>query len=179
MHLRLVSEDGRDADGTETFGIQRERGGTGGACPEQEAPPGLTLYEFGYRGWRLGDIARATASPAPGIIVVDIRFAVPRAGPRSAGWFAAGLQGRYRHIRALGNPNFRGGPIRLLDEREGLRSLLDLNRLHPGRLALMCACPRYEACHRRAVVEALERRGIPVAVRPLPEPPTAEQGGLF
>lgn len=174
MGLRLIGRDGRDRDGTETRGIQRDSGGSGG-----RSRPSLDLYEFGYRGRRLADIARATAAPAPGILVVDIRYAVPPSGPRSAGWFAAGLQGRYRHLRALGNVNYRGGPIRLLDEAEGLRSLLDLDREHPGRLALMCACPGYASCHRRAVVEALERRGVPVTVRPLPDPPTAEQGGLF
>jgi hypothetical protein len=176
MELRLSGWDGRDTDGTEHRGVERRDGGNGGSQAVHE----LTLFEFGYRGRRLADIARATASPAPGIVVVDVRYAVPREGPKSSRWFTSALQGRYRHIRALGNVNFRGGPIRLLDADAGIAALLDLNRAHPGRLALMCACEGYEHCHRRSIVEAIRARGIDVVVAPLPSPPpAAEQGGLF
>jgi uncharacterized protein (DUF488 family) len=63
---------------------------------------------------------------------------------------------RYVHVPQLGNVNYRqrGQPIALRDAEAGLQVVTDL--LKAGySVVLLCACLRYERCHRKLVAEQL------------------------
>ena len=68
------------------------------------------LYTFGYGG-RRPDQLRTLAVRLDGVLV-DIRFSPRSRIPDwSAGRLRKVLGERYRHLPALGNRNYKGGPI--------------------------------------------------------------------
>lgn len=89
------------------------------------------------------------------MVPVDIRYS-----PRShwyPQWSGQALQktwgDRYRHIKALGNVNYRSAaPIQLMDADAGVRWAVAT--LKAGySLILLCACRDEERCHRKVVKE--------------------------
>jgi hypothetical protein len=92
-------------------------------------------------------------------ILVDIRFSVK--SMRKPGWSGSALRERYGKrylwIRELGNVNFyNGGPIKIHRPEEGIGRLV--TGLQKGyNLILLCTCSEYETCHRKKVVELLQK----------------------
>jgi uncharacterized protein (DUF488 family) len=68
--------------------------------------------------------------------------------------------GRYIHVPQLGNVNYkdRSLPIALANSEEGL-SIVQSYLQSGYSVVLLCACMRYEMCHRRVVAELLAAQG--------------------
>jgi len=133
---------------------------------KDETPPPLPvwlrnhgggLYSAGYASIPTAD-ELGQAAVALDAVVVDIRM---RAWSGKPGWSKVALlqtigPGYYTHIPALGNTNYKGGPIKLSDPQSGLT----LFGSHVGRerraAILLCGCADYERCHRKTVVELLQ-----------------------
>lgn len=113
------------------------------------------LYTFGYSG-RLPDQLQALVEQLDAV-VVDIRFS-PRS--RSPGWSAGRLQKllekRYRHLPALGNRNYKGGPIEFVDLKTGVVEVGELLRQQP--VILLCVYADVQRCHRLPAAEAIASR---------------------
>lgn len=62
----------------------------------------------------------------------------------------------------LGNRNYKGGPIDIIDLPGGLSALRALCEVHPGQVVVMCMCPRRPECHRHGVLNAFEGEGYTV-----------------
>ena len=85
-------------------------------------------------------------------VLADIRFApYGRFGFNKASLeqTCADVGIEYVHIKALGNAAYKkAGPVKLVDPiagRDEILSLMEGDR----RVAMMCACRRYESCHRQ------------------------------
>jgi len=134
------------------------------------------VYTTGYlSGWTPDVLAAAVAEH--GAVLCDIRF-MPRS--RVPGWNRAQLErlmgAQYQHIKALGNWNYRGGEVALVDLADGLRQVEVLLEEF-GSVVLMCACRDLQRCHRRLVAEEVRRQlGVPTAEL---HPPPGPQMTLF
>lgn len=79
----------------------------------------------------------------------------------SGGRLARLLSDRYRHLPALGNRNYKEGPIELVDVELGTAQVSELLAGQP--VILLCVCAEVERCHRRLVAEAVAiGYGVPV-----------------
>jgi uncharacterized protein (DUF488 family) len=118
-------------------------------------------------------------------LLVDIRYAP---GSKRPGFNAEDFRremGRdYVWMRYLGNKNFRGGDIELVDFEKGVKMIDTL--LEDGRpVVLMCACGRPDHCHRKVVGQLLQNIGFDVAELayepdpPKPQAPAWSQDPLF
>lgn len=66
---------------------------------------------------------------------------------------------RYTHIKALGNLNYRGGTIILVDAENGIKSLAAiLNWPGIDAIVLLCGCRDVHTCHRKVVAELAAER---------------------
>lgn len=114
------------------------------------------VYLVGYSGLtpeRLRNIATSL-----GATVIDIRF---RAGSRVACWNKSALAaslGRYRHVPALGNAEYKTGGMRIADYATGKAAI----EAAESPVILMCACKSPDGCHRTVVGEMLRRDGFDV-----------------
>lgn len=116
----------------------------------------LRLFEVGYRGRSVESIAMAVRD-VDGCLI-DVRMHAPPARPFSPSRFKALLGERYAHVRWLGNRNFRGGPIVIHDPTRGVRAALDVAATTgAAAMALMCACERFDLCHRKTVADLIAR----------------------
>lgn len=115
------------------------------------------LYHFGYSGQDVHAL-KAWLEAHDGRLI-DIRMKPSARDPRwRQAYLAKHLGPHYRHVPALGNVNFRGGPIELADPEAGLAALRAW--LQDGQtLVVMCICRDYQVCHRRTVAEVLEAAG--------------------
>jgi uncharacterized protein (DUF488 family) len=116
-----------------------------------------TVYSIGYAGVKV-DVFCAFVK-AHDLRVVDIRhrpFSRNAAYNRKA--LTARLGVRYVHIPALGNRNYKGGPIALVDEAQGLERVRAL--LATGPIALLCVCASAQTCHRTVVTDRLALEGF-------------------
>lgn len=88
---------------------------------------------------------------------------------------------RYRVAgKMLGNKNYKGGPIDIVDLATGIRGLkMYLDEGHD--LILLCTCTTYSTCHRSRIVDALQevRPSVQVVQPPKPELVKVEQSALF
>ncbi|BBL75475.1 DUF488 family protein [Methylomagnum ishizawai] len=132
------------------------------------ADTGKTLYTAGYgAGWTVEALDAAMRERHA--VLVDTRL-VPFS--RKPGWGRDALSAhfgprRYVHIKALGNLNYRGGPVELADAGEGIESLA-ARLAEPGidAVVLLCGCRDVRTCHRKVVAElAAERLGDRFALR--------------
>lgn len=114
-----------------------------------------SLYTFGYSGHQPEKLlALAEQLDA---IVADVRFSPRSRVPHWNGGRLAKLLGdRYHHLPALGNRNYKGGPIEIVDLEAGLAQVADLLAHQP--IILLCVCAEVERCHRRLVAEAISAR---------------------
>ena len=113
------------------------------------------LYTYGYSGrtpHKLQTLAEQLAA-----VVADIRF-----NPRSRipDWSGGRLQkllgDRYRHLPALGNRNYKGGPVEFVDLAAGIVEVGQLLRQQP--VILLCVCADVQRCHRLPAAEAISAR---------------------
>ena len=128
---------------------------TRGTAPVDPAP---TVYSFGYHGWKLAAVAPQLL--ARGLILVDIRL---KPYSRTPEWnqkrLEAALGANYLWLgESLGNRNYKGGPIDIIDLDRGLtaiRTLIDTNET----VVVMCMCPQVTECHRNVVLDRLRADG--------------------
>jgi uncharacterized protein (DUF488 family) len=128
------------------------------------------LYTLGYQGWRL-DAIQGTLGALQAVLV-DIRFAPHSRNPafRKA-HLQAQLGARYVHVQVLGNRNYQGGPIAIVDYPTGLRTIARLLDQW-GAGILMCVCAEVTTCHRKGVAEQLSADlGVPLEHLQRPAPP--------
>lgn len=110
----------------------------------------MHLFTYGYTGGSLQDLLRYAAE---GALILDIRYSP---GSRVPAWrkelLQAALGDRYEWCQALGNENYRGGPIKIANPQYGFRILRErLSTSYP--VILLCACGDWHFCHRRTVTE--------------------------
>jgi ASCH domain len=116
-----------------------------------------TIFTVGYQspGWTpqnlLAELERLDA------ILWDIRWQPYSSIP---GWSQVELQrllrDRYRHIKALGNDNFRGGTIKLNAPASILSIAGDTLAMRP--IVMLCGCRDVETCHRLTASEFVAQR---------------------
>lgn len=127
-----------------------------------------SLYTFGYSGKQPDALLALTeqldAIPygIRSVIVADIRFSPRSRIPQWNGGRLAKLLGdRYHHLPALGNRNYKGGPVEIVDLEAGVAQVADLLVHQP--VILLCVCADIQHCHRRLAAEAiLARYGVPL-----------------
>lgn len=117
------------------------------------------IHSFGYRSPNVPtffDFAKMTEDS----IVFDVRL--NPVSPMNPFWSKSNLQQHlhdYRHIPQLGNTNYRnkGKPPRIVALDKGTDLLLNLIRQN-YKCILMCACPEYNACHRKQIIDQLRKK---------------------
>jgi hypothetical protein len=129
---------------------------------------GTTVYTIGYQG-RTPEQLRRIAEERDAVIF-DIR---QYAGSRNPMWaksnLAKALAGRYRHVNALGNANYKGalgpGAGIVISDFDAGRAAIDAE----GRsVILMCACRDAEGCHRTTVANLLRATGAGYRIEEIP-----------
>lgn len=119
-----------------------------------------TVYTIGYNAdWTVAGLHETVESLDA--LLFDIRY-----NPWSpkVEWQKDNLQTafgeRYRHVRALGNANYRkGGGIAIADLPLGLRDVAAAGK----PVVLLCACSSPANCHRTIIADRLRIRGHPVS----------------
>ncbi|GCE06151.1 DUF488 family protein, N3 subclade [Dictyobacter aurantiacus] len=117
------------------------------------------VYALGYANPMI-DQKLHEAMTDPRCLLIDIRYRpISRWRPE---WRKSTLQAtwgtRYIHMQPLGNINYHTPelPIQLADPTECIKELAQL--LQSGTsLVLLCACKNYDTCHRRTVVNLLNK----------------------
>jgi uncharacterized protein (DUF488 family) len=126
-------------------------------------PPRHTIYSVGYTGYPIAAFEAFVA--AHGLRVVDVRL---KPFSRNAVYSGTRLKqrfgDRYLHVPALGNLNYKGGPIALADESVGLDVVRALAA--EGPVALLCVCADAATCHRTTITRTLAREGY--SIQPIP-----------
>ncbi len=90
-------------------------------------------------------------------MLIDIRFTAESQVMCWRKVYLKALLGeKYRHILNLGNRTFKEDKITIQNLNLGIETILNL----PFNLVLMCACEKIEDCHRRVIVEELEKREV-------------------
>ena len=123
------------------------------------------LYTMGYRAGWTPETLRMTMRESNAMLC-DIRY-MPhsRWHPEwNQGTLAKQFGSRYRHIKALGNRNYKnpGAPIDIVDLDDGIRQIEVLLSQFCYVIA-MCGCPQLGQCHRSIVAhEANYRLIIPI-----------------
>lgn len=112
------------------------------------------LYDIAYQSMKDAEtLARAIRKM--GAVLVDVRY---KPSSRDHQWrkpYLVRLLGKqYRHMKSLGNRNYKSGPIRLDEPEMGVYDLLKVLEQVP--VVIMCACWRRETCHRVKVIEIME-----------------------
>jgi uncharacterized protein (DUF488 family) len=119
------------------------------------------LYTWGYTGTRPADLVAYVAHLDA--VVLDVRWA---AWSRHEQWRPPALRdllgaARYRPMKALGNENYQGGPVKLHDPEAALAPVEALLHTQPG--ILLCACADPHQCHRSVAAQWLaERLGLAI-----------------
>lgn len=119
-----------------------------------------TIYTVGYATWTPEQL-RAEAQRL-GAVVFDIRMNPTSMRPE---WRKAALRqtfgSAYSHVPALGNRNYRGGPMELAAPARALP--LVQAQLARTPIILLCACRDWQSCHRSlAAAHLAEYTGVPV-----------------
>mgnify|MGYP001163357492 CR=1 FL=1 len=92
------------------------------------------------------------------LTVIDTRISPMSRNPGA--WDKTALEAllgiRYVHVRELGNRNYKGGDIAILDLDRGVKLVTPY--LRSGKsIVLMCACTSHHTCHRTVVACELAR----------------------
>lgn len=117
------------------------------------------ILTFGYQGLKMDKIIETMVRR--NAIVLDIRFSPYSPFP---GWkkqsFQEALGDRYMWVKGFGNVNYKGqngGQVRLYDGDAGMKVITTLGKYSIfDNIALMCACPDYQHCHRKTVAYLIE-----------------------
>ena len=113
------------------------------------------LYDLGYLEIKKLEklVSLVTVLDA---VLVDVRFSPNSRNPQ---WRKKALEKklglRYHHLKALGNSNFKGGPIAIVDLKVGMNTLSTF--LQSKNVIIMCACSNRTICHRVKIAEAFEK----------------------
>lgn len=124
-----------------------------------------TVYHLGYNA-RGSEQRLKTVMDKPRVLLIDTRF---RPDSYKPGWKWQALQARYgdRYRKAghcLGNRNYHGGPIDIVDLDTGIQG--SLQYLQEGYdLLYLCRCPG-ATCHRYIVLNELQRRVPGITIVP-------------
>jgi uncharacterized protein (DUF488 family) len=114
------------------------------------------LFDIGYSEIKDSKLLQKVAEKLDAI-VVDARFS-PRS--RNPTWNQSNLVKllgeRYEHVQALGNRNYKGGPVEFVNTEEAIREVDNLLTQKP--VILMCMCPNRERCHRTEFARIFEKR---------------------
>lgn len=115
------------------------------------------IWTYGYTATKPETLVRILH--ATGAMLFDIRYS-PLS--RNSAWSGVAVselvgQGNYCHVKALGNRNYRGGPIDIVDPDSALPFLREV--LASRDIVLLCACAASErrSCHRWIVAYWLAR----------------------
>jgi uncharacterized protein (DUF488 family) len=115
------------------------------------------VYTIGYSGRQPQHLLNLAARIDA--VIYDIRFS-PRS--RVPAWngraLAAAWGDRYRHVGTLGNKNYKGGDIELVDYEAGKAAIA----ASPKPVILMCVCADPAICHRTFIAQLLRRDGFAV-----------------
>ena len=118
-----------------------------------------SVYTMGYTGLSMEAIQKKVQELDA--YLVDIRY---MAGSRAPMWrqasFKSALKERYIHLQALGNKNYRGGPIEIADLSKGIAFVEKI--LPHNNVLLMCACEDVNVCHRKWVSRKLFEAGADI-----------------
>jgi uncharacterized protein (DUF488 family) len=116
------------------------------------------VYTLGYSGRKLDEVKAFVDEKQA--ILFDIRYSPRSRNPTwNEGNLRQALGARYKHIRALGNANYRGNSVRIQDFDTGLQAITRSGR----PVILMCACKEYEHCHRSVLADRLRKLGFSVS----------------
>jgi uncharacterized protein (DUF488 family) len=131
------------------------------------------LYTLGYHGWTLRKVVEMVAMHQA--ILMDIRYS-PMSWQQQ--WtrksLLAVLGEHYLHVPALGNRNYRGGEIEIVEYEAGRELVCE--QLSTGRnVMLMCVCRDVATCHRLQVARRLEEDLRLPPTRHLEPPEEGEQ----
>jgi uncharacterized protein (DUF488 family) len=117
----------------------------------------MTVYTIGYSGTTPEGLAARLAEMDGRPLLVDVRFSPRSRVPhRSGSALARRFGADYLHVAALGNRNFKGGPIDLADPEAGVAALAPI--LAARSVVLLCACKSHEGCHRSDAATLLAAR---------------------
>ena len=110
-----------------------------------------TLYTFGYQNAKNPESLLALAEKREAVFA-DARFSPNSRNPMwGRARLALVLGERYVHVKALGNRNYKGGPIDLLDPDAGAEQISAL--LERSNVILLCTCWNVDTCHRKTAAE--------------------------
>ncbi len=125
----------------------------------------LALFGYGGNPHALTDLEALTAS---GAALIDIRYS-PKTGIPGLGREALlrRFGTSYTHLPDLGNRNYRGGPIELVDAERGLEALGAWLMIRPCVLLCGCGHKRAGECHRTEVGRLAQERWPGLEVREL------------
>ena len=119
----------------------------------------MILYTIGYTGRTPNNLLN-TLIEVGRPHLVDVRYSPYSRNShynlkaiRSA---ARSYKVKYRHVQALGNKNYRGGPVVLEDQNAGLAILSDM--LEKSPVCIMCMCRSLTDCHRKFISDAMSGR---------------------
>ena len=114
----------------------------------------MQFYTLGYTGKQPEEIKQIAEELDA--IIVDARYSVSSRVPHWEGVALKTLLGsRYIWLNSLGNCNYQkqyGEGIMITDFQKGKSELEKLTK----PFILLCACEKYQTCHRRKVTEMLQ-----------------------
>jgi len=113
------------------------------------------LYDLGYPEIKKLEKLISLVSTLDAVLV-DVRFSPNSRDPQ---WREKAIEEklaeRYIHLKALGNKNYKEGPIEFVDLQGGLTTLANL--LQSKNVIIMCACWDRAICHRVKITEVFEK----------------------
>lgn len=116
-----------------------------------------TVYTVGYSGRKPEDLKQFVIDLDA--VLLDIRFSpVSRIPHWNKMAVADTVGGAYQHVKALGNVNYKGGPVQIVDYQRG-KAIIEASECP---VILMCACGDPTHCHRTVVAEMLRKDGYTV-----------------
>lgn len=115
-----------------------------------------TFLGFGYAGKKLSALTKDMMDLDA--VVVDVRFKPWAKNPDfQQSTLIKALGDRYvAGGHYLGNRNYKGGPIEIVDMRTGVQLLESIPNDH---VILMCYCWNFNECHRKTIANHLKMLG--------------------
>lgn len=136
------------------------------------------ILTAGYgSGWTIETMHAALAEHDAALI--DIRY-VPWSNfqPWRKDALSEAIGDRYIYLRAFGNVNYKGGPIRIASPAQGL-TIMDEIWARYLAVILLCGCRDHHQCHRQTVAALIERdltdQGIDCTIEHLYPSPKHQQ----
>ncbi len=117
----------------------------------------MQIYSTGYTGKDINDLKPLIS--ALDAVLVDVRFS-----PASQvlhwrqNYLKVLLKHKYLHIPNLGNRTFKENKITIQNLQLGVETLLKLDK----NAVIFCACDNVENCHRRLIIEELQKQNVAV-----------------